>query len=90
MASHHPANVFITNNTHGTAGGDEVFAQLVLARIIEPVSKADSARVLEEASTRTAADHTRPCAVNLHNLSSVLPRQVGLVLQRLATLDEES
>jgi hypothetical protein len=49
MASHHPANVFITNNTHGTAGGDEVFAQLVLARIIEPVSKADSARVLEEA-----------------------------------------
>src|SRR6516225_1637526 len=31
------------------AGGDEVFAQLVLARIIEPVSKLDSARVLEEA-----------------------------------------
>jgi hypothetical protein len=33
----------------GAAGGDEVFAQLVLARIIEPVSKADSLRVLEEA-----------------------------------------
>jgi len=31
------------------AGGDEVFRQLVLARIIEPVSKLDSARVLEEA-----------------------------------------
>jgi hypothetical protein len=31
------------------AGGDEVFGQLVLARIIEPVSKFDSARVLEEA-----------------------------------------
>ena len=31
------------------AGGDEVFAQLVLARIIEPVSKADSLRVVEEA-----------------------------------------
>jgi hypothetical protein len=31
------------------SGGDEVFGQLVLARIIEPVSKADSARVLEEA-----------------------------------------
>ena len=31
------------------AGGDEVFAQLVLARIIEPTSKLDSARVLEEA-----------------------------------------
>jgi hypothetical protein len=31
------------------AGGDEVFRQLVLARIIEPVSKLDSIRVLEEA-----------------------------------------
>jgi Transposase DDE domain len=31
------------------SGGDEVFAQLVAARIIEPVSKADSLRVLEEA-----------------------------------------
>ena len=30
------------------SGGDEVFGQLVLARIIEPVSKAGSARVLEE------------------------------------------
>src|SRR5262245_59787964 len=30
-------------------GGDEVFAQLVLARIVEPTSKLDSARVLEEA-----------------------------------------
>jgi hypothetical protein len=29
--------------------GDEVFAQLVLARIIEPVSKLDSLRVLQEA-----------------------------------------
>jgi hypothetical protein len=31
------------------AGGDEVFRQLVLARIIEPVSKLGSLRVLEEA-----------------------------------------
>jgi hypothetical protein len=31
------------------SGGGEVFTQLVLARIIEPVSKADSLRVLEEA-----------------------------------------
>src|ERR1700722_16937832 len=31
--------------------GDEVFAQLVLARSIEPVSKLDSLRVLEEADT---------------------------------------
>ena len=30
-------------------GGDEVFGQLVLARVIEPVSKLDRARVLEEA-----------------------------------------
>jgi Transposase DDE domain len=34
------------------AGGDEVFRQLVLARIIEPVSKLDSLRVLEEAGIR--------------------------------------
>ena len=33
----------------GAAGGDEVFRQLVLARIIEPASKIDSLRVLEEA-----------------------------------------
>jgi hypothetical protein len=33
----------------GAAGGDEVFRQLVLARIIEPASKLDSLRVLEEA-----------------------------------------
>jgi hypothetical protein len=31
------------------AGGDEVFRQLVLARIIEPTSKLDSLRILEEA-----------------------------------------
>src|SRR5436305_8312497 len=30
------------------AGGDEVFRQLVLARIIEPTSKLDSLRVLDE------------------------------------------
>jgi hypothetical protein len=33
----------------GAAGGDEVFRQLMLARIIEPASKLDSLRVLEEA-----------------------------------------
>src|SRR5262245_22703960 len=42
----------------GAAGGDEVFAQLVLARIIEPVSKLDSARVLEEAGVRPASYRT--------------------------------
>ena len=36
-------------------GGDEVFFQLVLARIIEPVSKLDSLRVLEEAGLAAAS-----------------------------------
>jgi DDE family transposase len=37
------------------AGGDEVFRHLVLARIIEPTSKQDSLRVLEEAGVRTVS-----------------------------------
>jgi Transposase DDE domain len=37
------------------AGGDEVFRQLVLARIIEPASKLDSLRVLEEAGVMPAS-----------------------------------
>jgi Transposase DDE domain len=37
------------------AGGDEVFRQLVLARIIEPTSKADSLRVLEETGVVAAS-----------------------------------
>jgi Transposase DDE domain len=40
------------------AGGDEVFAQLVLARIIEPTSKLDSARVLAEAGIAPCAYRT--------------------------------
>src|SRR6266568_5053424 len=40
------------------AGGDEVFRELVLARIIEPVSKLDSARVLEEAGTAPSSYRT--------------------------------
>jgi hypothetical protein len=39
-------------------GGDEVFAQLVLARIIEPVSKVDSLRVLEEAGAEAVSYRT--------------------------------
>jgi len=42
----------------GAASGDEVFAQLVLARIIEPVSKLDSLRVLEEAGVAAASYRT--------------------------------
>ena len=34
--------------------GDEAFAQLVLARIIEPTSKADSVRVLNEIGVASA------------------------------------
>jgi hypothetical protein len=37
------------------AGGDAVFAQLVLARIIEPSNKLDSAWVLEEAGVAPAS-----------------------------------
>ena len=37
------------------AGGDEVFRQLVLARIIEPTSKQDSLRVLEEVGVPAAS-----------------------------------
>jgi len=39
-------------------GGDEVFFQLVLARIIEPVSKLDSLQVLEEAGLAPAPYRT--------------------------------
>jgi Transposase DDE domain len=39
-------------------GGDGVFAQLVAARIIEPVSKLDSLRVLEEAGAAAASYRT--------------------------------
>jgi hypothetical protein len=44
------------------AGGDEVFRHLVLARIIEPVSKLDSLRVLEEGRrpTRRSSGGCRP------------------------------
>jgi len=40
------------------AGGDEMFRHLVLARIIEPVSKLDSLRVLEEAGVTPASYRT--------------------------------
>jgi hypothetical protein len=40
------------------AGGDEVFRDLVLARIIEPTSKADSLRVLAETGINTVTYRT--------------------------------
>jgi len=42
----------------GAAGGDDVFRHLVLARIIEPSSKLDSLRVLEEAGVTPASYRT--------------------------------
>jgi hypothetical protein len=42
------------------AGADEVFRQLVLARIIEPTSKADSLRVLDETGVAAASYNTQP------------------------------
>jgi hypothetical protein len=48
------------------AGGDEVFRDLVLARIIEPVSKLDSLRVLEEAGVAPASyAHAEAAAAGL-------------------------
>jgi len=41
-----------------TAGGDEVFRQLVLAQIIEPTSELDSLRVLAEVGTDPVAYRT--------------------------------
>jgi len=38
--------------------GDEAFAQLVLARVVEPTSKADSLRVLDELGVRHASLRT--------------------------------
>jgi hypothetical protein len=40
------------------AGGDEVFRQLVLARIIEPTSKEDSIRVIEETGSDATSYRT--------------------------------
>jgi hypothetical protein len=42
----------------GAVGDDEVFRGLVLARIIEPASKLDSLRVLEEAGAAAASYRT--------------------------------
>jgi hypothetical protein len=40
------------------AGGDEVFRQLVLARIVEPTSKEDSIRVIDEVGIKPASYRT--------------------------------
>ena len=50
----------------GAAGGDEVFRHLVLARIIEPSSKLDSLRVLEEAGVAPASYRTLKRRLSTH------------------------
>jgi hypothetical protein len=48
------------------AGGDSVFRDLVLARIIEPTGKLDSARVLEEVgAVPVSYPHSLPAAAGL-------------------------
>lgn len=41
------------------AGGDEVFRQLVLARIVEPTSKLDALRVLAEVGVEPVAHRAK-------------------------------
>jgi len=67
------------------SGGDEVFAQLVLARIIEPVSKLDSLRVLEEAGL--AGLHTKLSQLG-HRSRSVggFPGSPRLALRRSSSI----
>jgi Transposase DDE domain len=67
------------------SGGDEVFEQLVPARIIEPVSKADSARVLEEAGVAPASYPTVSRRLRVYakdswreRLSAACARHAGL------------
>jgi hypothetical protein len=49
------AHAYTVVGLEEAAGGDEVFRDLVLARIIEPTSKLDSARVLEEVGVAAAS-----------------------------------
>ncbi len=58
------------------AGGDEVFRLLVLARIVEPTSKLDSLRVVEEAGFRPAGVRD-PQAASARVRERVLAAEVG-------------
>jgi hypothetical protein len=65
-------------------GGDEVLGQLVLARIIEPVSKLDSARVLEEAGVAAASYR------KVHSIARTTPTPSQCVNSLDERLDELS
>ena len=58
------------------AGGDGVFRQLVLARIIEPVSKPGSLWVLDEAGVIPASYHTLKRRLPVY-AGGVAPAAVG-------------
>jgi hypothetical protein len=75
-------------------GGDEVFRQLVIARIIEPVSKLDSLRVLEEAGVppvpyRTVTRRLRVFAKDSwrQQISAACAAQAGLGSASLVLYD---
>jgi hypothetical protein len=75
-------------------GGDEVFRQLVLARIIEPTSKLDSLRVLDEAEIPTASYPTMNRRLRVYSadrwrerLAAVCARHAGLGLATLVMFD---
>jgi hypothetical protein len=76
------------------AGGDEVFRQLVLARIIEPTSKLDSVRVLEEVGVPAASYPTMNRRLRVYStdgwresLAAACARQVGLGPATLVLFD---
>ena len=84
------------------AGGDEVFRELVLARIIEPTSKADSLRVIEETGiapvsyptlNRRLPVYAKPCFRQHFRLHAPpMPRlgPASLVLYDVTTLHFET
>ena len=66
------------------SGGDEVFKQLVLARIIEPTSKLDSARVLAEAGVASASYATLKRRLPVYATEAFRARLAGACAARAA------
>jgi hypothetical protein len=76
------------------AGGDEVFRQLVLARIIEPTSKLDSVRVLEETGIAPVSYRTMKRRLPVYatggwreSVAAACARQAGLGPASLVLFD---
>jgi hypothetical protein len=65
----------------GASGGDEVFRQLVLARIIEPTSKLDSAQVLEETEI-SAPSYPDAAAAPAHLCQGLVAAEAGRRVRR--------